>query len=107
MENAQGGDVLARKSPPQFLIFVKFLLAEKCPKLGIQLPNAGDDNQSCHILTIIFIRIDWFGFRSIISTLVLYSIQMYQFLHRYLGVHRTLEEQTNSQISWPFSLTVT
>ena len=44
MENAQGGDVLARKFPPQFLIFVKFLLAEKCPKLGIQLPNAGDDN---------------------------------------------------------------
>ena len=42
--------------PPQFLIFVKFLLAEKCPKLGIQLPNAGDDNQSCRILTVLFNR---------------------------------------------------
>ena len=36
----------------------KLLLALKCPKLGVQLPNAGDDNQSCRILTVIFNRIE-------------------------------------------------
>ena len=34
------------------------LLAKKRPKLGIQLRNAGDDNQSCRILTVLFKRID-------------------------------------------------
>ena len=32
-------------------IWDKLLHAKKYPKLGIQLPNAGDDNQSCMILT--------------------------------------------------------
>ena len=33
--------------------------AKKGPKLGIQIPNAGDDNQSCHTLTVIFDQSDW------------------------------------------------
>ena len=39
-------------------IFTKLLLALKLPKLGIQLPNAGDDNQSCCILTVIVNKIE-------------------------------------------------
>ena len=42
----------------KFSILAKLLLAKKRPKLGVQLPNAGDDNQSCHILTVFFNRID-------------------------------------------------
>ena len=38
-------------------ILDKLLLVLKHPKLGIQLPNAVDDNQSCHILTVIFNKI--------------------------------------------------
>ena len=64
----------------------KLLLAKKRPKLGIQLPNAGDDNQSCRILTVLFIELIGSGFRSIISTVVLYSIQKYQFMHHSGGV---------------------
>ena len=36
----------------------KLLLAKKFPKLGIQLPNPGDENQSCHILTVLCNQID-------------------------------------------------
>ena len=35
-------------------ILAKLLLPKKRPKLGMQIPNAGDDNQSCHILIVIF-----------------------------------------------------
>ena len=38
----------------QTVNFTKILLALKRPKLGIQLPNSGYHNQSCHILTVIF-----------------------------------------------------
>ena len=34
------------------------LLAEKHPRLGIQLPNTRHENQSCHILKVIFNRIE-------------------------------------------------
>ena len=40
-------------------ILDKLLLAKKLPKLGIQIPNAGDDNQSCLIWTVIFNQINW------------------------------------------------
>ena len=43
----------------KFSILAKFLLAKGRPILGIQLPNVGDDNQSCHILTVIFDKIHW------------------------------------------------
>ena len=39
-------------------ILTKLLLAKKSPKLGIQLPNGGYDNQSCRILTVILNRIE-------------------------------------------------
>ena len=42
----------------KFSLLTKLLLAKKYPKLGIQLPNAGDDNRSCCILTVIFNRIE-------------------------------------------------
>ena len=42
-----------------FSILAKLLLAKKCPKWGIRIPNAGDDNQGCRILTVILNRIDW------------------------------------------------
>ena len=35
-------------------ILTKSWLAQKHPKYGIHLPNAGDDNQSCRILTVLF-----------------------------------------------------
>ena len=35
------------------------LLAKKQPKLGIQLPNAEYENQSCCILMVIFNQINW------------------------------------------------
>ena len=37
----------------KYSILDKLLLAEKCPKLGKHLPNAGYDNQSCRILTFL------------------------------------------------------
>ena len=43
----------------KFSILAQLLLAKKYPKLGIQIPNAGYDNQSCHLLTVIFNLIDW------------------------------------------------
>ena len=39
---------------PLFSILDKLLLAKKRPKLGIQLINAEDDNQSCHISLVLF-----------------------------------------------------
>ena len=39
-------------------ILAKLLLAQKRPKFGIQLPNAGCDNQSCRIFTVLFNRIE-------------------------------------------------
>ena len=39
-------------------ILTNILLAKKRPKLGIQLPNAGDDNQSCLMLMVIFNTIE-------------------------------------------------
>ena len=41
----------------KLLILTKLLLALKRPKLGIQLPNAGDNNESYYILTVIFNQI--------------------------------------------------
>ena len=59
MADFHGGDLLARKKDSaNFSILAKLLLAKKYPKLGIQLLNAGDDNQSCLILTGFFNRID-------------------------------------------------
>ena len=43
-------------------ILVELLFAKKGPKLGIQLPNAGDDNQCCFMLTVLFNRIDQLQF---------------------------------------------
>ena len=54
MEYLQGGVLLVRKRIFKLYILDKLLLAKKRPKLGIQLPNSGDDNQSCCILTVIF-----------------------------------------------------
>ena len=35
-------------------MLAKLALAKKRPKLGIHIPKPRDDNQSCHILTVIF-----------------------------------------------------
>ena len=54
MADFHGGDLLARKKDSaNFSILAKLLLAKKYPKLGIQLPNTRDDNQSCHILLLL------------------------------------------------------
>ena len=83
----QEGDPLAHKRIFQFSILAKLLLAKNIPNyIGIQLPNAGDYNHSCHILTVLLIKTISYGSRSMISTAVLYSIQMYQFLQRSGGV---------------------
>ena len=82
MEDVQGGDLSARKrilSNSQF--WLSYDLLKKRPKLGIQLPNAGDDNPSCRILTV----------RNIISTLVLYYVKMYQFPLRSGGVRSMMD----------------
>ena len=56
--DVQGGDISARKRIVQNSQFwLSYYLLKKRPKLGIQIPNAGDGNQSCHILTVIFNRI--------------------------------------------------
>ena len=68
-----------RKGFSKLSILAMLLLAQKRPKLGIWLPNAGYDNQSCHILTVILIKLISYGYHSIISTVVLYSMQMYEF----------------------------
>ena len=43
MADVQGSDILSN--------LAKLLLVKKGHNLGIHLPNAGDDNHSCHILT--------------------------------------------------------
>ena len=58
MSDVQGGDLSARRIISKLSILAKLLLAKKRPRLGLQLPNAGDDNQSCHILTVIVNRVD-------------------------------------------------
>ena len=40
-------------------ILAKLLLDKKCPKLGIQLPNYGEDNQSYHTSMIILNQNTW------------------------------------------------
>ena len=42
----------------QIFNFGKLLPDLKRPKLGVQITNSGDDNQSCRILTVIFNWID-------------------------------------------------
>ena len=54
MSDGQWGDILPVKGFFQIINLTKLLLAKRSPKLGIQLPNDGDDNQSCHILMVIF-----------------------------------------------------
>ena len=46
------------KEVSKFSILAKLLPDLKRPKLGVQIPNSGDDNQSCRILTVIFNWID-------------------------------------------------
>ena len=59
MEGVQGGDLLARKTiSPNSLFWISYYLLLKCPKLGIQLSNAGDKNLNCRILTVIFNQIN-------------------------------------------------
>ena len=43
---------------PKFSILDKLLVSGKHPKLGIQLPNARDNNQSCCLLTVVFNQIN-------------------------------------------------
>ena len=59
-------------------ILTKLLLALKCPKLGIQLPNAGDDNQSCRILTVLFNRTEQLHtmYYNIFSSTLIYTNAM-------------------------------
>ena len=58
MSDVQGGNISAHETmlsnSPFWLIY--YLL--KRPKVGIQLPNSGDDNQGCHILRVIFNQMD-------------------------------------------------
>ena len=78
MPDVQGGDILSFiRVFLKLSILAKLPLSKKRSKLGIQLPNAGDESQSCRILTVLLIGSIGYGFRSIISTVVLYSIQIY------------------------------
>ena len=54
-----------------FSILTKLLIAKKCPKLDIQLPNDEDVNQSYCILIVLLIKLGSYGFCSIIDTVVL------------------------------------
>ena len=55
MTDFQGGNLLARKNIfAEFSIPDKLLFAKKRPRFGIKLPDAVDDNQSCHIFTVLF-----------------------------------------------------
>ena len=59
MVDVKGCDLLDHKRiSPKFTILSKLLLPKKCPKLGIQIPNNGDDNQSHHILLVFLNQID-------------------------------------------------
>ena len=71
MVDVQGGDILDHKSILQYSQFWLSNYLLKHPKLGIQLPNAGDENQSVHILMVFLIESIVYGFRSITSTVVL------------------------------------
>ena len=69
----------------------KLLLAKKYPKLGKQIPNAGDDDQSCHILTVLFDRIDRLRVPQFnLFSSNLFYIQMYRFIHSCGGVYREI-----------------
>ena len=46
---------------PNCQILTQLLPAKKRPKLGIHIPNAGDENQSCHILTVFLNLIEKLG----------------------------------------------
>ena len=55
----------------------------KIPKSGIQLPNAGDDNQKCRILTFLFNSIDWLWvtqYNIYSSTLLYINVLIYTML---------------------------
>ena len=55
MSDIQGSDITALKSIfSKLLILDKLSISKKHPKLGIQLYKDRCDNQSCHILTVIF-----------------------------------------------------
>ena len=49
--------------------------------------NAGDDNQNCHILTFLLMVSICCVFHIIISTVVLCSVKIYQFLQRSRGLY--------------------
>ena len=55
MADVQGCGLSARRGMfTNSQIWLSYDLLKKRPKLGIQLPNARDDNKSCHILTVVF-----------------------------------------------------
>ena len=56
MSDVQGGDLSDRKRIFQNCQFRLSYYLLKIPKLGIQLPNAGENNQCCLILTALFNR---------------------------------------------------
>ena len=58
-----------------FPILTELLLAKRRPKLGIQLPNAGNDNQSCPILMFIFNQINhlWILYYNLYSITLIYT----------------------------------
>ena len=59
MEDVQGGYLSYRKNIlPNSRFWLSYYLLKIYPKIGIQLPTSVDDNQSCHILTVIFNLID-------------------------------------------------
>ena len=73
----------------KFSILARLLLAKKCPKLGIQFPNAGYDNQSFHMLMVIFNRIEhqWIPKYNIYSITIFYTnVSTYTSLRGYVKV---------------------
>ena len=59
MEYVQGGDLPVHKSILLISSFwLSYYLLGKCPKLGIQLPNAGGNNHNFRISTVLFNQID-------------------------------------------------
>ena len=77
---------------PNFQFLLSYYLLKKLPKLGIHVPNAGDDNQSCLVLTVIFNQIEQLR-------ILQYTIYSSNLIHRNVTIATSIQGCAHSNNS--------
>ena len=84
MADFQGGGLSDRRSIfSNYQFWLSWYLLKKHPRLGTQLHNAVDENQSCHILPVNFNQIDQ---QQIPEYIIYSSTLLYKCIYFYIGL---------------------